>query len=312
VSWWQTADVQLPEFAPRRVTIRNDKDFADEFRTLDLLGRQVSQHYSVYSLQQWFVLSFDLICARTIGAVQQRSSFYVLSHCNPSLCCFQIVAYFILHLHDYLLCLYRSLCIYLLFQAVRPVKQTNVYKQTDGQTTSTNYKLTITQNIQILNQLLLPQFISIEMKWNEMKYYNLAANWNEYYSIGDCYKSLGSWYLVVELWCQLCFRGELWITYLFTYSLMRIVLKLMQTCITNDWSTCVKRECRGKFGEVKRCVERSTGREFAAKFIATPRPQDRKDVEHEVDMVCRLHHRRLAQLYDAFQSDNEMCLVIEM
>jgi len=69
---------------------------------------------------------------------------------------------------------------------------------------------------------------------------------------------------------------------------------------------------RGKFGEVKRCVETSTGREFAAKFIATPRPQDRKDVEHEVDMMSRLHHRRLAQLYDAFQSDKEMCLVIEM
>jgi len=70
--------------------------------------------------------------------------------------------------------------------------------------------------------------------------------------------------------------------------------------------------CRGKFGEVKRCVEKSTGREFAVKFIATPRPQDRKDVQHEVDMMCRLHHRRLVQLYDAFQSDKEMCLVIEM
>lgn len=69
---------------------------------------------------------------------------------------------------------------------------------------------------------------------------------------------------------------------------------------------------RGKFGEVKRCVERSTGREFAAKFIATPRPQDRKDVEHEIDMMRRLHHRRLVQLYEAFQSDREMCLVIEI
>jgi len=69
---------------------------------------------------------------------------------------------------------------------------------------------------------------------------------------------------------------------------------------------------RGKFGEVKRCVEMSTGREFAAKFIATPRQQDRKDVEHEVNMMGRLHHRRLVQLYDAFQSDKEMCLIIEM
>jgi len=70
--------------------------------------------------------------------------------------------------------------------------------------------------------------------------------------------------------------------------------------------------CRGKFGEVKRCVELTSGRELAAKFIATPRPQDRKDVEHEVEMMHRLRHRRLVQLYDAFQSDNEMCLLIEM
>ena len=63
---------------------------------------------------------------------------------------------------------------------------------------------------------------------------------------------------------------------------------------------------------MKRCVELSTGREFAAKFIATPRPQDRKDVEHEVDMMRRLHHRRLVQLYDAFESKKEMCLVLEM
>ena len=59
-------------------------------------------------------------------------------------------------------------------------------------------------------------------------------------------------------------------------------------------------------------MELTTGRELAAKFIATPRPQDRKDVEHEVEMMRRLRHRRLVQLYDAFQSDNEMCLLIEM
>ena len=59
-------------------------------------------------------------------------------------------------------------------------------------------------------------------------------------------------------------------------------------------------------------METSTGREFAAKFIATPRLQDRKDVEHEVAMMCRLHHRRLVQLYEVFQTDNEMCLIIEM
>jgi len=69
---------------------------------------------------------------------------------------------------------------------------------------------------------------------------------------------------------------------------------------------------RGKFGEVKRCVEISTGREFAVKFIATLGPQDRKDVEREVNIMTKLHHRRLVQLYDAFDARKEMCLVLEM
>ena len=69
---------------------------------------------------------------------------------------------------------------------------------------------------------------------------------------------------------------------------------------------------RGRFGEVQRCTEISTGREFAAKFITTPRPQDKKDVEHEVDIMRRLHHRRIVQLYDAFEAKKEMCLVLEM
>ena len=69
---------------------------------------------------------------------------------------------------------------------------------------------------------------------------------------------------------------------------------------------------RGKFGEVKRCTEKSTGREFAAKFICAPRPQDKKDVEHELNIMKKLYHKRLIQLYDAFESKAEMCLVLEM
>ena len=70
--------------------------------------------------------------------------------------------------------------------------------------------------------------------------------------------------------------------------------------------------CRGKFGEVKRCRELATGREFAAKFIATPRPQDKTDVECEISTMRRLHHRRIVQLYEAFETKKEMCLILEM
>jgi len=70
---------------------------------------------------------------------------------------------------------------------------------------------------------------------------------------------------------------------------------------------------RGRFGEVQRCRERSTGREFAAKFIATNEPKDRQDGVHEVDIMLKLRHcRRLVQLYDVFEMKNNMCLVLEM
>jgi len=71
--------------------------------------------------------------------------------------------------------------------------------------------------------------------------------------------------------------------------------------------------CRGRFGEVQRCRERSTGREFAAKFIATNEPKDRQDGVHEVDIMLKLRHcRRLVQLYDVFEMKRNMCLVLEM
>jgi len=70
---------------------------------------------------------------------------------------------------------------------------------------------------------------------------------------------------------------------------------------------------RGRFGEVQRCRERSTGREFAAKFIATNESKDREIAVHEVDVMLRLRHcRRLVQLYDVFETKKNMCLVLEM
>jgi myosin-light-chain kinase len=70
---------------------------------------------------------------------------------------------------------------------------------------------------------------------------------------------------------------------------------------------------RGRFGEVKRCRELTTGREFAAKFIVTPKPKDRDDVLHEVNIMRKLQNcRRLVQLYDVFETKKDMCLVLEI
>lgn len=70
---------------------------------------------------------------------------------------------------------------------------------------------------------------------------------------------------------------------------------------------------RGKFGTVYKCEEMSSGRLLAAKFVHTRRKEDREDVEREVDIMCQLQHKRLLQLYDAFDDgQSEMCLIMEL
>ena len=70
---------------------------------------------------------------------------------------------------------------------------------------------------------------------------------------------------------------------------------------------------RGKFGTVYRCSERTSGRQLAAKFIHMRRQEDRQDVEREVAIMSLLQHKRLLQLYDAFDDGQlEMCLITEL
>lgn len=70
---------------------------------------------------------------------------------------------------------------------------------------------------------------------------------------------------------------------------------------------------RGKFGVVYRCHEKTTGRKFAAKYIITSRKEDRIDVEREVEIMKNLQHKRLLQLYDAFDDGKkEMVLILEL
>ncbi|GFO39596.1 myosin light chain kinase, smooth muscle, partial [Plakobranchus ocellatus] len=69
---------------------------------------------------------------------------------------------------------------------------------------------------------------------------------------------------------------------------------------------------KGKFGEVKKCQERKTGRQLAAKFIEVNGPQDRNDVLNELEIMKNLQHPRLLQLYDAFEVRDKFCLVMEL
>ncbi|CAH1256670.1 MYLK3 [Branchiostoma lanceolatum] len=67
----------------------------------------------------------------------------------------------------------------------------------------------------------------------------------------------------------------------------------------------------GRFGVVKRCVEKRLGLVLAAKTIKIHSPQDRIDVRMEIDVMKSLNHRNLLRIYDAFETRKEMTLVIE-
>ncbi|XP_031196508.1 myosin light chain kinase 3 isoform X2 [Mastomys coucha] len=67
----------------------------------------------------------------------------------------------------------------------------------------------------------------------------------------------------------------------------------------------------GRFGQVHRCTERSTGLALAAKIIKVKSIKDREDVKNEVNIMNQLSHVNLIQLYDAFESKNSFTLIME-
>lgn len=70
--------------------------------------------------------------------------------------------------------------------------------------------------------------------------------------------------------------------------------------------------CRGKFGTVYKCKEKSTGTCLAAKFIAVPDRKERKNVEREIQMMNNLQHPKIIQLYDAYEYNKMVCVVLEL
>jgi len=71
---------------------------------------------------------------------------------------------------------------------------------------------------------------------------------------------------------------------------------------------------RGKFAVVKRCVHRSTGVEYAAKFLHKRRRgrDSRGDVLHEVDMLLMTSdHPHIINLVEVFETSHDFVLVTE-
>jgi serine/threonine protein kinase len=62
---------------------------------------------------------------------------------------------------------------------------------------------------------------------------------------------------------------------------------------------------------VHRAIERSTGRNWVAKFVACT-TIERAMVRQEIDIRNDLRHPNLLQLHEAFETDGEMAFILEL
>ncbi|TKS79761.1 Myosin light chain kinase family member 4 [Collichthys lucidus] len=67
----------------------------------------------------------------------------------------------------------------------------------------------------------------------------------------------------------------------------------------------------GRFGQVHKCVENSSGLTLAAKVIKARSAKEKEMVKNEIQVMNNLDHANLIQLYAAYESRNDIILVLE-
>lgn len=68
---------------------------------------------------------------------------------------------------------------------------------------------------------------------------------------------------------------------------------------------------KGRYGIVRKVIEKQTGQKFAAKFVKCRTGKDREKVQEEIEIMNVLIHPKLLQLAAAFEIVREMILVME-
>uniref|UniRef100_A0A803K1P5 non-specific serine/threonine protein kinase n=1 Tax=Xenopus tropicalis TaxID=8364 RepID=A0A803K1P5_XENTR len=74
----------------------------------------------------------------------------------------------------------------------------------------------------------------------------------------------------------------------------------------------------GQFAIVRKCRERSTGVEYAAKFIkkrrlsSSRRGVSREEIEREVDILREIQHPNIITLHDVFENRTDVVLILEL
>lgn len=70
--------------------------------------------------------------------------------------------------------------------------------------------------------------------------------------------------------------------------------------------------CRGTYGTVYICTEKTTGLKLAAKYVKVTCKEDRRNMEREIEIMCGLHHPRIIQLYDAYDDGSTITCILEL
>ncbi|KAF6718619.1 Death-associated protein kinase 2 [Oryzias melastigma] len=74
----------------------------------------------------------------------------------------------------------------------------------------------------------------------------------------------------------------------------------------------------GQFAIVKHCKEKSTGLEFAAKFIkkrqstGSSRGVRREEIEREVSILQQIQHPNIIMLHDVYENRTDVVLILEL
>jgi len=73
--------------------------------------------------------------------------------------------------------------------------------------------------------------------------------------------------------------------------------------------------CRGKYATVRRCRDKQTGKQYAAKFLRKRRRNAdlRPEILHEVAVLeACTYNSRIVNLYKVFETTTEMILLLEL
>ncbi|XP_062482020.1 myosin light chain kinase 3 isoform X1 [Pezoporus occidentalis] len=90
------------------------------------------------------------------------------------------------------------------------------------------------------------------------------------------------------------------------------MVSVKQTEVTTCYSVCRHEVLGGgRFGQVHKCTEISTGLNLAAKIIKVKGAREKEEVKNEINIMNQINHVNLIQLYDAFEAKNSITLIME-